>query len=207
MIIIIIPAAREPISLSRIDGERPNRATLIPLKRGKPIAWDVTVPDTYAASHLAETVESSGAEANKAAANKISKDSTFAMTQFRSHLHRNRRTLEPWIIRIHRWTRQENFPNYTRIIGNTIFCPKAVHIAAERKRTSIQKHVLSRIKFLPGSVPFHTTPNLQFLACRLRDGGCKKIKNNNSRNLNREKLCRNVWDKDCRVFTAIETVC
>ena len=47
-------------------------------------------------------------------------------TSFCSNLRRNRRTLEPWIIRIHRWTRQENFPNYTRFIGNNFFskgCP------------------------------------------------------------------------------------
>ena len=35
-------------------------------------------PDTYAASHLAETAENAGAAANKAAANTISKYSTLA---------------------------------------------------------------------------------------------------------------------------------
>ena len=40
----------------------------------------MTVPDTYAASHLAETAESAGAAANKAAANKILKYSTLAST-------------------------------------------------------------------------------------------------------------------------------
>ena len=75
-----IPATKEPIGLSRIDGKRPDGATLIPWKRGKPLAWDVTVPDTYAASYLAETAESAGAAANKAAANKISKYSTLATT-------------------------------------------------------------------------------------------------------------------------------
>ena len=53
---------------------------LIPWKSGKPLAWDVTVPDTYAASHFAATAESAGAAANKAAANKISKYSTLATT-------------------------------------------------------------------------------------------------------------------------------
>ena len=91
-------------------------------------------------------------------------------TSFRSNLHGNRRTLEPWIIRIYRWTRQENFPNYTGTIGNTISFPKAVHIAAERKRTGIQKHVLSRVISVPGSVPFQPKPNLYVLACRLRAG-------------------------------------
>ena len=45
-----------------------------------PLAWDVTVPNTYATSHLAETAESAGATANKAAANKISTYSTLTTT-------------------------------------------------------------------------------------------------------------------------------
>ena len=47
-----IPATKEPIGLSRIDGKRPDRATLIPWRRGKPLAWDVTVPDIYADNFL-----------------------------------------------------------------------------------------------------------------------------------------------------------
>ena len=66
--------------LFRIDEKRPDGATLTPWKRGRPLALDVTVSDTYAASHLAETAESAGAAANKAAANKISKYSTLATT-------------------------------------------------------------------------------------------------------------------------------
>ena len=100
---------------------------------------------------------------------------------FRSNLDRNKRTLEPWIIRIRHWTRQENIPNYTRTIGNTISIPKAVHIAAEGKRTSIQKHILNRVISVPGSVPFQTTPDLQFLSCRLRAGWCKKKESNNNK--------------------------
>ena len=76
-----IPATKEPIGISRIDGKSPDGATLIPRKRGKPLAWEMTVPDTYAASHLAETAESAGVAANKAAANKISKYSTLATTR------------------------------------------------------------------------------------------------------------------------------
>ena len=89
-----IPATKKPIGLSRIEGKRPDGAILIPWKRGKPLAWDVTVPDTYAASHIAEPAESAEAAANKVAANKISKYSTLATTHH-SNLGRNRRTLEP----------------------------------------------------------------------------------------------------------------
>ena len=124
--------------------------------------------------HLAETAESAQAAANNAAANKLSKYSILATIIIRSNRRRSRRTLEPWIFRTHRWPRQKNLPNYTRTIGNTISFPKTVHIAAEGKRTSIQKHVFSRVIFVPVSVPLQTTPNLQFLACRLRAGGRKK---------------------------------
>ena len=68
-----IPATKEPIGLSRTDGKRLDRATLIPWMRGKPLAWDVTVTDTYAASHIVETAKCAGAAATKAAANNISK--------------------------------------------------------------------------------------------------------------------------------------
>ena len=40
------PASNEPISLSRVDGKRPDGVTLTPWFRGKPPAWDATVPDT-----------------------------------------------------------------------------------------------------------------------------------------------------------------
>jgi len=35
------------------------------------MAWDVTVPDTYAESHIGDTATGAGAAANQAAANKI----------------------------------------------------------------------------------------------------------------------------------------
>jgi len=37
------------------------------------LAWDVTVPDTYADSHLADTATTAGAAADKAAGNKEAK--------------------------------------------------------------------------------------------------------------------------------------
>ena len=68
-----IPASKEPIGLSRNDGKRPDGATLLPWSRGKPLAWDVTVPDTYAASHIQATANSAGAAAESAAVNKTIK--------------------------------------------------------------------------------------------------------------------------------------
>ena len=68
-----ITAVKEPVSLVRQDGKRPDGATLLPWARGKSLAWDITVPDTYAESHLQDTACRPGAAADKAAANKSSK--------------------------------------------------------------------------------------------------------------------------------------
>ena len=70
-----IPATKEPVGLSRTDEKRPDGATLTPWTRGKPntnkrLAWDVTVADTYAQSHIAETAENAGTAATKAAVQK-----------------------------------------------------------------------------------------------------------------------------------------
>jgi len=65
-----IPAVKEPVILIRQDGKRPDGVTFLPWARGKPLAWDITVPNTYAESHLHDTACRPGAEANKAAANK-----------------------------------------------------------------------------------------------------------------------------------------
>ena len=40
---------------------------------GKPVAWDVTVPDTYANTYIAETATTTSTAANRAAENKTSK--------------------------------------------------------------------------------------------------------------------------------------
>ena len=58
---------KEPTS-SRMANDRV--ATLLPWARGKPMAWDVTVPDTYAESHISNTAREAGAAANRASASK-----------------------------------------------------------------------------------------------------------------------------------------
>jgi hypothetical protein len=75
-----IPAVKEPIGLVRSNGKRPDGATLVPWSRGKPLAWDVTVPDTYAQSHINETARSSGAAANRAAVLKTTKYANLSPT-------------------------------------------------------------------------------------------------------------------------------
>lgn len=68
-----IPATKEPVGLLRQDNKRPDGVTQIPWARGKPMAWDVTVPDTYAESHIQDTSTEACAAANHAAANKTEK--------------------------------------------------------------------------------------------------------------------------------------
>jgi len=64
-----MPAAKEPINLMRDVNKRPDGTTLLPWARGKPLAWDVTVPDTYAESHIGNTATKPGAAAQKTAQN------------------------------------------------------------------------------------------------------------------------------------------
>jgi len=68
-----VPAVKEPAGLSRDDGKRLDGVTLLPWAKGKPLAWDITVPDTYADSHLADTATTAWAAADKAANNKVAK--------------------------------------------------------------------------------------------------------------------------------------
>ena len=68
-----IPASKQPIGLSRADGKRPDGATLVPWTRGKPLAWDMTVPDTYVASYLQLTPTTACTAVEKAAVNKTKK--------------------------------------------------------------------------------------------------------------------------------------
>jgi len=75
-----MPAVKEPINLMRDDNKRPDGTTLLPRARGKPMAWDVTVPDTYAESHIDNTATKPGAAAEKTAQNKIDKYSKLVST-------------------------------------------------------------------------------------------------------------------------------
>jgi len=68
----------EPISLMRDDNKRPDGTTLLPWARGNPMAWDVTVPDTFAESHIGSTATKPGA--HKTAQNKTDKYSKLAST-------------------------------------------------------------------------------------------------------------------------------
>ena len=84
-----MPGVREPINLMRDDNKRPDGTTLLPWARGKPMAWDVTVPDTYAETHIGNTATKPGAAAHKTAQNKIDKYSKLASTHLLPICHRN----------------------------------------------------------------------------------------------------------------------
>ena len=43
---VSIPASKEPIGLTRLDGKRPDGLTLVPWQGGKPVTWDITVVST-----------------------------------------------------------------------------------------------------------------------------------------------------------------
>ena len=61
-----IPATKELANLIMQNGKRPDGSTLIPWSRGKPMAWDVTVADTYVESHIGDTATEAGAAASQA---------------------------------------------------------------------------------------------------------------------------------------------
>ena len=61
LIITSEPAVKERVNLTLENNKRPDESTLLPWAKRKPQAWDVTVPDTYAESHIADTVSTPGA--------------------------------------------------------------------------------------------------------------------------------------------------
>ena len=62
-----IHAVKEPVGLMRQDG---NGTTILPWSRGKPLAWDVTVPDTCVSTHVSNSARQAGAAATHGANNK-----------------------------------------------------------------------------------------------------------------------------------------
>lgn len=70
-----VPCVLEPPGLSRTDGKRPDRLTLVPWHRGKCLIWDATCVSTFVASHLGRTTSMAGAAAETAALRKRDKHS------------------------------------------------------------------------------------------------------------------------------------
>ena len=68
-----VPSMLEPSSLSREDGKRPDGLTILPWANGRCLIWDVTCPDTLAASDLDRAVLAPGTVANDAEQRKRTK--------------------------------------------------------------------------------------------------------------------------------------
>src|SRR5271163_258826 len=68
-----IPSTNEPTSLYRTDRKRQDGASMLPWARGHCVAWDVTVPDTLAPSHVQATAVAAGLAVMKAETAKIAK--------------------------------------------------------------------------------------------------------------------------------------
>jgi len=68
-----VPATKEPVDLTRQDGERPDETTQIPWRSGKLLVWDVTVVSTLADSYVATAARRGGEVAELTAARKCQK--------------------------------------------------------------------------------------------------------------------------------------
>ena len=66
-----VPSILEPVGLSRPDNKRPDGATINPWLRGQPLAWDITVWDTFAVSYHHLSSAGVGQVADMAARRKI----------------------------------------------------------------------------------------------------------------------------------------
>ena len=67
------PSVREPDGMFRSDEKRPDGVTLVPWALGRCLAWDATVVDTLAVSHLPGTAVIAGSAAEAASAAKTRK--------------------------------------------------------------------------------------------------------------------------------------
>ena len=68
-----VPSVLEPRGLTSSDERRPDGLTMIPWSEGRCLAWDATVSDSLADSHLNRIVHVAGAAAELAADAKIRK--------------------------------------------------------------------------------------------------------------------------------------
>ena len=62
-----VPASKEPTDLFLNDEKGTDGMTLVPWKMGRCVTWDVTCPDTLAASHRQITAYASGTASERAA--------------------------------------------------------------------------------------------------------------------------------------------
>ena len=73
-----IPCSKEPAGLVPGSALCPDGATIIPWTQGRCLAWDVTCPDTLAASCVADCAGAAGFAAEQATARKVQKYQSLA---------------------------------------------------------------------------------------------------------------------------------
>jgi len=88
----------------REDGKRPDGTTILPWATGKPLAWDFTVPDTFADAHVINSAREAGAAAEHAATNKTTKYSRLISTHI--FIQWSSKRLEPGTIKPSNWSRR-----------------------------------------------------------------------------------------------------
>jgi len=92
-----VPSVKEPSGLVRDNGKRPDGSTLIPWHAGKSMAWDITVVNMLAESHLSISASPGGA-AEHAAVRKSAKYSSLLS----SHI------FQPLALETVRWPYEHN---------------------------------------------------------------------------------------------------
>ena len=132
------PVNKQPVGLLRADRKRPDGATVVSWTRGKPLAWDVTVPDTYAASRIPSTSVSACAATDKSAANKTTNYSTITST--RSHRCWDKRRLVLRVGGIHWGSRQANHRHHWRAAENNVSLSEDISENIERQCSRFSQH-------------------------------------------------------------------
>jgi len=128
------------VGLFRQGGKCPDGITILPWSRGKPLAWVVTVPDTYADAHVSNTAMETGAADSLAATNKTNKINTANYPQLTSSLQ--------WPLKqpVHGTTRQLSWSrtgkagdhNYRRLQRDHLPVPAVISGLAKGNAVSFQ---------------------------------------------------------------------
>ena len=137
------PAVKETVGLSKTDGERPDDAMMILWTRCKPLAWDVTIRDTFANSYISDmSVRVTDEQQLRLAERQQTKwQNTLNWSRFCAHRNRARWCLE-WIgFRVQYRARKKNRRSHTGTKGATIPLPAVVHYFAERECCRIKEWI------------------------------------------------------------------